>query len=234
MKCVVYGIYILKLIQSVLIIYSGFQTFVPGFGDVEALNRVDAGWLSIPILTVMGKLSWIRGHRLQLLTILISYQVTFIVQAFYAHRIYILAKTKKVAGAIIAVSCRERSSPFKTWTPSKYCIIHSFPLFNFVGGYHLGFTLCWGNITPCLLLPIIRSSRRPLLGYEQLPHKFVLNYLIAPPYRYGSLGVFFAILPLPCAWPITYVFQISPFCLREQTKSHFSFTVAAFTIWFYH
>jgi hypothetical protein len=57
MKCVVYGIYILELIQSVLSIYTGFQKYVTGFGDVEVIDRVGTGWLSSPILISIGELS---------------------------------------------------------------------------------------------------------------------------------------------------------------------------------
>ena len=57
MKCVVYGIYILELIQSILSIYFGIQIFVAGFGDIEAINKVGVGWLSIAIFTVIGELS---------------------------------------------------------------------------------------------------------------------------------------------------------------------------------
>jgi len=39
---------------------------------------------------------------------LISHQGPFFVQGFYAHRIHILAQSKKVAGVIIAVSFRKR------------------------------------------------------------------------------------------------------------------------------
>jgi hypothetical protein len=56
MKCLVYGVYILELIQSVLSICNGFQKFVVGFGDVEAIDRVEMAWLSIPILTAIGEL----------------------------------------------------------------------------------------------------------------------------------------------------------------------------------
>ena len=57
MKCVVYGIYILELIQSILSIYSGFQKFVTGFGDDEVIDQIEMEWLSIPILTAIGELS---------------------------------------------------------------------------------------------------------------------------------------------------------------------------------
>ncbi|KIM36681.1 hypothetical protein M413DRAFT_31517 [Hebeloma cylindrosporum] len=102
MKCLVHGIYILELLQSVLAIYAGFRKFVTGFGDAEAVDRVNTAWLSIPILTAIGERSDGVGHGL--FESLISHQDTFIVQGFYAHRISILAKANKVAGAIIALS----------------------------------------------------------------------------------------------------------------------------------
>jgi hypothetical protein len=39
--------------------------------------------------------------------VLIPYQGTLFVQGFYAHRISVFAKSKKVAGAVITVSCRK-------------------------------------------------------------------------------------------------------------------------------
>ena len=56
MKCLVYGICILEFIQSVLSIRTGFQKYVSGFGDVEAIDRVETGWLSTPIISI-GELS---------------------------------------------------------------------------------------------------------------------------------------------------------------------------------
>jgi hypothetical protein len=55
MKCLVYGIYILEFIQSVLIIKDGFRIFVSSFGDDEALDQVGVTWLSVPILTAIGE-----------------------------------------------------------------------------------------------------------------------------------------------------------------------------------
>ena len=56
LKCLVYGIYTLEFTQSVLIIESGFRTYVTGFGDVEGFNQLNM-WLSVPIFTAIGKFS---------------------------------------------------------------------------------------------------------------------------------------------------------------------------------
>ncbi|KIM49792.1 hypothetical protein M413DRAFT_59942, partial [Hebeloma cylindrosporum] len=83
-KCLVYAIYLLEFIQSVLVIEHGFQIFVTGFGDIGAIDQVGSTW-SVPILTAIA---------------------TSIVQVFYAHRISVLARSKKLPGVIIAVSGR--------------------------------------------------------------------------------------------------------------------------------
>jgi len=63
MKCLVYGIYILESIQSVLAFLSSFRKFVLGFGDVEAIDKVGTAWLSVPIFTAIGEFSC-KGHYL--------------------------------------------------------------------------------------------------------------------------------------------------------------------------
>ena len=55
MKCLVYGIYLLEFVQSILIIEAGFRTFVNGFGDLEVLDQIKTQWLSIPVLTAIGE-----------------------------------------------------------------------------------------------------------------------------------------------------------------------------------
>ncbi|KIM49804.1 hypothetical protein M413DRAFT_21942 [Hebeloma cylindrosporum] len=83
MKCLVYGIYFTELVQSILVVETGFRTFVTGFGKVEVFNEIETLWLSVPIFTAID---------------------TFFVQGYYAHRIRILAQSRKVAAAIIALS----------------------------------------------------------------------------------------------------------------------------------
>ena len=56
MKCLVYGIYILEVVQSVIITQTGFRTFVASPEDVQVFNRIETAWL-IPTLTAIGELS---------------------------------------------------------------------------------------------------------------------------------------------------------------------------------
>jgi len=62
MKCLVYGIYFIELVQSILVIETGFRTFVTSFGNVEVFDRIETLWLSVPILTAIGEFSYI-GHK---------------------------------------------------------------------------------------------------------------------------------------------------------------------------
>jgi len=66
MKCLVYGINILEVVQSALITELGFRKLVTGFGDVQVFNRIETAWL-IPTLTAIGDLSrteheWLRSN----------------------------------------------------------------------------------------------------------------------------------------------------------------------------
>ena len=63
MKCLVYGIYILEVVQSALITQTGFWTFVTSLGDVQAFNQIEIAWLN-PTLTAIGELYHIEHERL--------------------------------------------------------------------------------------------------------------------------------------------------------------------------
>ena len=59
MKCLVYGIYILEVVQSALFTEMGFRTFITiNVGDVQVFNQVDMAWLNVPTLTAIGELSF--------------------------------------------------------------------------------------------------------------------------------------------------------------------------------
>ena len=62
MKCFVYGVYILDVIQSTVITEIEFRIFVTYFGDVQVFNRIETAWL-IPILTAIGEPSRTEHER---------------------------------------------------------------------------------------------------------------------------------------------------------------------------
>jgi hypothetical protein len=57
MKCLVYGIYILEVVQSALVTENRFRKCVIGLGDVQVFNRVEEEWFTGPTLAAIGELS---------------------------------------------------------------------------------------------------------------------------------------------------------------------------------
>ncbi|KAK0214040.1 hypothetical protein IW262DRAFT_1466600 [Armillaria fumosa] len=82
-KYLVYGIYIIEFVQTMLFTYDAFAEFGYGFGDIEALTGMHFNWLAIPIMSAV---------------------VAFVGQVFYAYRIFILSKSQIVPLFVICVS----------------------------------------------------------------------------------------------------------------------------------
>ncbi|KAF8155545.1 hypothetical protein B0H34DRAFT_798714 [Crassisporium funariophilum] len=82
-KALVYGIYAVEALQTILLSASGFQTYARGFGDPASLEKAGLLWLSVPIL---------RGV------------VAFVAQTFYVTRIVVLTGRKFLAGPIMLLA----------------------------------------------------------------------------------------------------------------------------------
>ncbi|PBK84791.1 hypothetical protein ARMGADRAFT_942876, partial [Armillaria gallica] len=83
-KYLVYGIYVIEFVQTMLVARDVFLTFGYGFGDMDAaLTRVDLYSLTVPI---MGAVAACVG------------------QGFYAYRIFILSKSRIIPIFIICIS----------------------------------------------------------------------------------------------------------------------------------
>ncbi len=53
-KYLVYGIYIVEFVQTILVSHDIFAMFGYGFGNIEALTEVHFNWLIIPIMSAVG------------------------------------------------------------------------------------------------------------------------------------------------------------------------------------
>ena len=53
-KCLVYGVYTLEALQTVIITHDAFASFGLGFGSFEALDNIQLTCLSIPIISGIG------------------------------------------------------------------------------------------------------------------------------------------------------------------------------------
>ncbi|PBK66282.1 hypothetical protein ARMSODRAFT_960226 [Armillaria solidipes] len=82
-KYLVYGIYVIEFVQTVLIAHDVFATFGYGFGDMDALTAKHLYWFTVPI---MGTVAAGIG------------------QVFYAYRIFILSKSRIISIFIVCIS----------------------------------------------------------------------------------------------------------------------------------
>ncbi len=53
-KYLVYGIYVIEFIQTILVAHDTFAMFGYGFGDMDALTRLNYNWLTVPIMSAVG------------------------------------------------------------------------------------------------------------------------------------------------------------------------------------
>ncbi|KAF9526408.1 hypothetical protein CPB83DRAFT_467878 [Crepidotus variabilis] len=83
-QALVYGVYLVEFVQTMLFTVTAFNTFAKGFGSMMAIIDGSLLWFSVPIMSSV---------------------VTFIVQVFYAYRIYKVGKAKAIAGAVILLAC---------------------------------------------------------------------------------------------------------------------------------
>ncbi|KAK0468803.1 hypothetical protein IW261DRAFT_1345811, partial [Armillaria novae-zelandiae] len=82
-KYLVYGIYIIEFIETILFTHDTFARFGYGFGDIEALTRMDFNWIAVPIMSAV---------------------IAFVRQVFYAYHIFILSKSRIIPLFVICVS----------------------------------------------------------------------------------------------------------------------------------
>ena len=53
-KYLVYGIYIVELVQTMFVTHDAFAIFGYGFGDIDALTGMHFDWLTIPLMSAVG------------------------------------------------------------------------------------------------------------------------------------------------------------------------------------
>ncbi|KAJ7244820.1 hypothetical protein C8J57DRAFT_1363096 [Mycena rebaudengoi] len=82
-KCLVYGIYIVELSQTILVTDDAFTNFGPGFGNIETLTNMHFHWLTVPLMSGL---------------------VSFVGQSFHAYRVHIVSKSWVIPILIVAVA----------------------------------------------------------------------------------------------------------------------------------
>ncbi|PBK85480.1 hypothetical protein ARMGADRAFT_941693, partial [Armillaria gallica] len=84
-KYLVYGIYIVEIVQTMFVTHNVFAEFVYGFGDLIALTDMDFNWFTVPIMSGI---------------------VACVGQVFYGYRIFVLSKSQIIP---IFVTCVRRN-----------------------------------------------------------------------------------------------------------------------------
>ncbi|KAK0194324.1 hypothetical protein F5146DRAFT_1035258 [Armillaria mellea] len=140
-KCLVYGIYIIESVQTMLIAHDVFATFGYGFGDMDALTRVNLYSLTVPIL---GAVAACVG------------------QGFYAYRIFVLSKSKIIPIFIICISLANSVASmftgicgFQAGTETK---LHTRKIYITVGISCGAAALCDILIAICMTYYLMRST----------------------------------------------------------------------------
>ncbi|KAK0459316.1 uncharacterized protein EV420DRAFT_315030 [Desarmillaria tabescens] len=82
-KYFVYGIYVAEFAQTMLVAHDAFAVFGYGFGDIEALTRMNSNWLTVPVMSAAA---------------------ACVAQVFYAYRIFILSKSRIIPIFVTCVS----------------------------------------------------------------------------------------------------------------------------------
>ncbi|KAJ7776725.1 hypothetical protein B0H14DRAFT_3587673 [Mycena olivaceomarginata] len=82
-QCLVYTVYLLEVVQTILMTHDAFTNFGTGFGNTNTLRGVHFDWLTIPIMSGI---------------------VAFIGQTFYAYRVYLLSNSLRIPVLIAAMS----------------------------------------------------------------------------------------------------------------------------------
>ncbi|TFY53280.1 hypothetical protein EVJ58_g9535 [Rhodofomes roseus] len=83
LQCLVYGMLVFEWVQTGLVTGVAFQIFVYNYGDLASLTKIYYAWFFVDVMCAI---------------------VSMAVQLFFAWRIYVLAKSKVVAGVISLIS----------------------------------------------------------------------------------------------------------------------------------
>ncbi|KAJ7122067.1 hypothetical protein C8R44DRAFT_785585 [Mycena epipterygia] len=92
-KCLVYTVYAIEFVRTILLTYDIFMVFGYRFGDFSALTKIYLDWLTIPMLSGL---------------------VSFIGQSFYAFRVSVLSKSRIIPWLIVVISLASSIGAFIT------------------------------------------------------------------------------------------------------------------------
>ncbi|KAJ7122070.1 hypothetical protein C8R44DRAFT_785593 [Mycena epipterygia] len=92
-KCLVYTVYAIEFVQTILLTYDIFMSFGYRYGDFSALTKIYFDWLTVPVMSGL---------------------VAFIGQSFYAFRVSVLSKSRIIPWLIVVISLTSSVGAFIT------------------------------------------------------------------------------------------------------------------------
>lgn len=104
-KILVYAIFLVETVQTVLITHDSFHSFAIGYGNINVLNSAQLEWIAIPIMSGAGtstlnSINWILIYSF--------IKVSMVVQMYYGYRLTILSGSRTL-GILISVVRRFNS-----------------------------------------------------------------------------------------------------------------------------
>jgi len=144
LKALVYSVYILEVAQTVLLMENAWRVFASGFGNIDEFDKVETSWLSVGILGGI---------------------VAFMVQSFYAYRIYVLSQSRVVAGIILIMALASYSGSLATSISLEQARIFSklflqqSRIFGLFGLWQSAGTTCDVLIAACMTYYLKRLSQ---------------------------------------------------------------------------
>ncbi|KAJ7473515.1 hypothetical protein FB451DRAFT_1249435 [Mycena latifolia] len=92
-KCLVYIVYVIELVQTILLTHDLFKVFGYNYGNLLTLTKIYFDWLTVPVMSGL---------------------VAFIGQSFYAYRVYVLSKSWYIPCFIVIISLTSSVGAFIT------------------------------------------------------------------------------------------------------------------------
>ena len=102
MRCVVFFAYALEISHTMILMVTGYNVFVKGFGNISGLTAWTSGWAALPVIGSAGEI--IRVPLFYLSPSRCLPLVQAIAQSLYAYRIRALRQSVLIPAAIMGVS----------------------------------------------------------------------------------------------------------------------------------
>ncbi|PBK88496.1 hypothetical protein ARMGADRAFT_1167961 [Armillaria gallica] len=180
-KYLVYGIYIVEFVQTILVSHDAFAMFGYGFGDLDALTEVHFNWLIVPIMSAV---------------------IACVGQSFYAYRIYILSRSRIVPAFVICVSLTSFVAAIITgvymFQASNITELNEQKTSIFIGVSCVGYAMCDIVIAICMTYYLMRHNT----SFPQT--RILITKLIRLTIETGSLTAVVALATLILFFPFPH------------------------------